>query len=61
MWNVSVQNIDALDLTHDLKDGSMVPSKIYLGTEIRKYKINSGKSHWSISSTKYMNNATRKV
>ena len=46
--------MDALDLTYNLKDGSVVTPKIYLGTEIKKYQVGNGKSHWGISSTQYV-------
>ena len=34
---------------------------IYLGTEIKKYKFNSGKSRWSMPSTHYVNNSIKMV
>ena len=31
--------------------------KIYLGAEINKYQVRSGKCHWGILSTQYVKNA----
>ena len=43
--------MDALDFTYDPNSGSVGPLKIYLGDEINKYQVTSGKSHWIMSST----------
>ena len=48
--------INVIALKYDMKDGSVGPPKIYLGTEINTYHIKSGKSHWSMSITQKMNN-----
>jgi hypothetical protein len=53
--------MDALALTYDLKDGSVGPPTIYLGAEIKKYQVKSGKSHWSMSSTPYVTDAVKQV
>ena len=53
--------MDTLALTYDLKDGSVGPQTIYLGAEIKKYQVKSGKSHWSMSSTPYVTNAVKQV
>ena len=37
--------MNAPDFMYDLKDGSMGPPTIYLGAEIKKYQVKSGKSH----------------
>ena len=47
--------IDALSFMCDLKYVSVVPLKIYLSTEIKKYQVSSGKTHWSMSITQYCN------
>ena len=51
--------IDALDLTYDLKDRLVGPPDIYLGPEMKKYQVSSGKSHWGMSSTQYVKNAIK--
>ena len=38
--------MDALALAYDLKDVLVGTPKIYLGAEISKYQVRSGKSHW---------------
>ena len=43
--------MDAMALTNYLKEGLVGPPKIYLGSEINKYQVGSGKSHWIMSST----------
>ena len=43
--------IHALYLTYALKDGLVGLPKIYLGSDIKKYQVRSGKSHWRMSST----------
>ena len=48
--------MDTLALAYDLKGGPVVLPKIYLGTEMKKYQVGSGKSHWNISSTQYVEN-----
>ena len=53
--------IDALDLMYDLRDGLVVPPKIYLESEIKKYQVRSGKSHWSMSCTQYVKNAIKTI
>ena len=53
--------MDALDLTYDLKYGSVGTPTIYLGTEINKYQVKSGKYHWSMSSTQYVKNVINMV
>ena len=53
--------MDALTLTYYLKDGSVGPPKIYMGAEIKKYQVRSGKSHWSMSSTQYVKNVINTV
>ena len=53
--------IDALALTHDMKDRSVGPTKIYLSAEIKKYQVRSGKYHLSMLSTQYVKNAIETV
>ena len=53
--------MDLLDLTYYLKEISVRPPMIYLGAEIKKYLVRSGKYHWSMSSTQYLNNAINSV
>ena len=48
--------IYVLALSYDIKDGSVGPPTIYLGVEINKYQVKSGKSHWITLSTQYVNN-----
>ena len=48
--------MDKLDLVYDLKDRSAGLPKIYLGAEIKKIQVRSGKSYWSMSSTQYVKN-----
>ena len=48
--------MDELALTYDLKEVSVGPPNIYLGDEIKKYQVRSGKSHWSMSITQYVKN-----
>ena len=48
--------MDTLALAYDLKGGPVVLPKFYLGTEMKKYQVGSGKSHWNISSTQYVEN-----
>ena len=50
-----------LSLTYDIKDGLAGPQTIYLDADIKKYQVNSGKSHWSMSSTQYVKNAIKTV
>ena len=44
-----------------LKDVLVGPPKIYLGAEIKKYQVNSGKYCWSIPSTHYMKNTIKTI
>ena len=53
--------LDALALMYDLKEGSVGPPMIYLGAEINKYQVKSGKEHYRISSTRYVKNAIKMV
>ena len=48
--------MDALYFTYDLKYGLVGPPMIYLVTEINKYQVRTGKSHWSMLSTQYVKN-----
>ena len=48
--------MDALDFTYDLKYGLVGPKNIYLGNEIKKYQVRSGKYHWRMSGTEYEKN-----
>ena len=48
--------MDALDLKYNLKDRLVGLTEIYKGDDINKYQVKSGKSHWRISFTQYMNN-----
>ena len=59
--NGDLHIMDALDLTYALKDVSVGPPKICLGTEMKKYPVRSGKSHCSMLSTQYVKNATKTV
>ena len=51
--------MDVMDLAYDIKDGLVVLPNIYLGAEIKKSQVKSGKSNWSILSTQYANNAIK--
>ena len=53
--------MDVLNLLYDMKYGSAGPPKIYLGDDIKKYQVNSGKSHWSMSNIQQTNNAIKTV
>ena len=46
--------MDALALEYDMKDVSVGPPNIYLGDEIKKYQVRSGKSHWIMTITHYV-------
>ena len=52
--------MDALSLTYDLKEGSVGTPTIYLGAEIKKYQVASGKEHYSILIT-HVKNVTKTV
>ena len=53
--------MDALALSCYLKDGLVGPPKIYSGAKINKYQVRSGKYHWSMLITPYVENATKTV
>ena len=53
--------MEYLALTYDLKAGSVGEPTIYLGAEIKKYQVKSGKEHYSMSSMKYVKNAVKTV
>ena len=53
--------MDNLAMSYDLKEGSVREPRIYLGEEIKKYQVISGKEHYSMSSKKYMKNSVKKV
>ena len=46
---------------YDMKDRYVRPPNIYLGAEMKKYHVRSGKSHWSMSSTQYVKNGINAV
>ena len=46
--------MDVLVLTYEFKEGLVVRPKIYLGGEIKKYQVQSGKSNYIMSSTQYV-------
>ena len=53
--------MDDLAMTCNLKEGSVGEPTIYLGAEIKKYQVKSGKEHYSMSSTQYTNNTVKTV
>ena len=53
--------MDTLALAYYLKDRLVGPPKIYLGAEIKKHQVSSGKRHWSMLSTQYVKNAINTV
>ena len=53
--------MDDLALTYDLKEGSVREPTIYLGAEIKKYHVKSGKEHYSMSSMQYLKNEVNTV
>ena len=50
-----------LALIYDIKDGLVVLPRIYLSSEIKKYQVRSGKSHWRMLSTQYVKNTINTV
>ena len=58
-WNNPQLIMDTLYLAYGLRNGLVVPPTIYLGAEIKKCQVKSGKSHWSVPSTQYVNNAIK--
>ena len=53
--------MEDLELTYDLKAGSVGEPAIYLGAEIKKYHVKSGKEHFSMSSKQYVKNTVKIV
>ena len=53
--------MDVLALTYDMKAGSVGLPTFYLGAEIKKYKVKSGKYHWIMPITQYAKNTINTV
>ena len=53
--------MDVLLLAYYLNNGSVGPPTIYLGAEIEKDQFKSGRFHWSMPSTHYVNNVVKTV
>ena len=48
--------MDTLDLSYDMKELLLELPKIYLGAEIKKYQVRSGKYHWIMLNIQYVKN-----
>ena len=53
--------MDVLTLLYDLKDRLLGPPMIYFGTEIKKYQVNSAKSHWIMPDENYVKNVINTI
>jgi Reverse transcriptase (RNA-dependent DNA polymerase) len=53
--------MEALGKTYELKEGSVKPPELYLGANISKYQLPSGKEAWSISSNQYVKSSIQTV
>lgn len=53
--------MDSLGAMYTLKKDSVKPPEIYLGANIEKFQVPSGRSHWSMNSTRYVKNALATV
>jgi hypothetical protein len=53
--------MEALGKTYELKEGLVKPQELYLGANISKYQLPSGKEVWSISSNQYVKSSIQTV
>jgi hypothetical protein len=53
--------MEALGKTYELKEGLVKPPELYLGANISKYQLPSGKDVWSISSNQYVKSSIQTV
>ena len=58
-YQITHMIMDVLALEYDLKYGLLIPLRIFLGAETKKYQVRSEKSHWSMSITQYVNSAIK--